>query len=344
MSFALVTGATGFLGSRLAFGLLGRGVRVRALARPTSSLRRLDGMAVEIVRGSLEEPASLLAAARGQDVVLHAAAKVPDWGTRREYMQTNLEGTRNLIAACRQAGVARLVYVSSLTVLGLSRSGMTVDETAPYAESARDPYTASKIAAEKLVLAAHGQHGLATTIVRPGGIWGPGDATLAPRIATLLRRGHMPYIDGGRNRIALSHVRNLAEAILLAADRPGAGQIFHVTDGEEPTARAALDALAAALGVRPPRFSVPFATIYAAATLVETAARLARAKSPPPLTRYGVRLVASDARYSIAKAEAELGYRPRVGLREGIEELAAELRVPEGGNGRGAGPSTSLGR
>ncbi len=323
---ALVTGATGFLGSHLAAALHEGGARVRALVRLSSDLRRLAGLPVEMVRGALEDPATLVAAVRDQELVVHAAAKVPDWGTYDEYMRANLEGTRHLIAACQQAGVARLVYVSSLTVLGLPRAGAAVDEATPYAKAARDPYTVSKIAAEKLVRAAHGQHGLSTVIVRPGAIWGPGESTITPRITALLRRRRMPYVSGGHNRLALSHVRNLSEGILLAAAAPSAaGQIFHLTDGDEITARTALGNLAAALDVPPPRWSVPFALVYAAATLAEGAARLARAPTPPALTRYGTRLVASDARYSIAKAEQELGYCPRIHFRDGIREVVRGL-------------------
>jgi nucleoside-diphosphate-sugar epimerase len=319
---ALVTGATGFLGSHLAAALHASGARVRVLVRPSSDLRRLAGLPVTLVRGTLEEAASLTSAVQGQDVVLHAAAKVPVWGSEEEYTRANLDGTRHLVDACQHAGVARFVYVSSLTVLGLPRTGAAVDESTPYAEHIRDPYTVSKIAAERLVLAANGQHGLTTTIVRPGGIWGPGETTIIPRLATLLRQGRLPYISGGHNRLALSHVRNLSDGILLAAGAATAsGQVFHLTDGDEITSRAAIDILAAALGVRPPRWSAPFALVYAAATLAEIAARLARSPTPPPITRYATRLVASDARYSIAKAERELSYRPRVRFAEGIDEV-----------------------
>lgn len=326
---ALVTGATGFLGSHLAAALHESKARVRVLVRPSSDRRRLAKLPVDAAIGCLEDPASLAAAVQGQDVVIHAAAKVPVWGADHEYTRANLDGTRLLIGACQRAGVARFVYVSSLTVLGLPRAGAAVDESTPYAERVRDPYTVSKIAAEKSVRAANGQHGLTTTIVRPGGIWGPGETTMIPRLAALLRQGCLPYISGGHNHLALSHVRNLSDGILLAATTASAaGQIFHLTDGDEITARAALDLLAAALGVPAPRWSAPFVLVYAAATLAEATARLVRSPNPPPLTRYATRLVASDARYTIAKAERELGYRPRVHFADGINEVVRALEGP----------------
>ena len=172
MKAALVTGASGFLGSSLVAALCAHGVRVRALVRPTSKLRRLSGLGAEIVRGDVCDLASLREAARGQQIVFHAAAKVPDWGPRREFFRVNLQGTRNVVAACQDASVGRLVHVSSMTVLGLPRRGAAVDEQSPYDPSPHDAYTASKIQAERLVLEANGQRGLSTVAIRPGAIWG----------------------------------------------------------------------------------------------------------------------------------------------------------------------------
>jgi nucleoside-diphosphate-sugar epimerase len=326
MKAALVTGASGFLGSSLVAILCQRGVRVRALVRPTSDLRRLSGLGAEIVRGDVCDLASLREAARGQQVVFHAAAKVPDWGPRREFFRVNLEGTRNVVAACQDAGVGRLVHVSSITVLGLPREGGAVDEQSPYDPSPSDAYTASKIEAEKIVLAANGERSLSTVVVRPGAIWGPGDPSVAPRIAALLRRRRAVYIGRASNQLALSHVDNLILGLRLAAETPAAaGQVYHLTDGEAVTAREVIDGLAALLGKARPRWSVPFFVIYLAAATMEGVARLLCRRSPPPFTRYGVRLMASDCRYDNRKAERELGFRPTVSFRQGLAALAGHL-------------------
>jgi nucleoside-diphosphate-sugar epimerase len=326
MKAALVTGASGFLGSSLVAILCERGVRVRALVRPTSDLRRLSGLGAEIVRGDVCDLAALREAARGQQVVFHAAAKVPDWGPRREFFRANLDGTRNLVAACQDASVERLVHVSSMTVLGLPRQGAAVDEQSPYDPSPHDACTTSKIEAEKLVLQANGQRGLSTVAVRPGAIWGPGDPSVAPRIAALLRRRRAVYIGRASNQLALSHVDNLILGLRLAAETPAAaGQVYHLTDGEAVTAREVIDGLAALLGKARPRWSVPFFVIYLAAATMEGVARLLCRRSPPPFTRYGVRLMASDCRYDNRKAERELGFRPTVSFRQGLAALAGHL-------------------
>ncbi|MFH1043584.1 MAG: NAD-dependent epimerase/dehydratase family protein [Pseudomonadota bacterium] len=319
---ALVSGATGFLGSRLAATLAQQGYRVRALARSTSDLSRLSNLGIEIVVGDIGDPASLARATAGQRVVFHTAGKVTDWGQHAEFMTVNRDGTANVVAACQAAGVAHLVHVSSLTVLGLPRDGRLIDEQSPYAVAPPDSYTQSKIAAEQLVRAAHGQRGLTTTVIRPGVIWGAGDITIVPRIVTLMRRGRMPCLGRGDNLLALSHVDNLALGCKLAVENAAAaGQIYHVTDGEPITLRQALDAIADVYHVARPRSSMPVWAVQAAAALIELAACLRGRSQPPAITRFGVRMLASHCRYDIGKARRELSYAPRVSFAEGIAAM-----------------------
>lgn len=322
-SKVLVTGATGFLGGALTASLVSRGYRVSALSRRTWGLEALERLGVEVVRGDLSDGASLERAASGVRVVFHVAGRVSDWGPREEFLRANAEGTQNVVAACQRAGVSRLVHLSSLTVLALPRDGRVISEstqTAPPA--AGDFYTESKQAGEIAVREAHGSHGLSTTVVRPGAIWGPGDPNVVPRIVRLLRRGAMPYVDGGRNLLGLSYVDNLVLGLVLAAEtEAAAGQIYHVTDGEEITAREAIDAIADALGVARPRVSLPRWAVLGAAALVEATATVLRLRRPPPLTRYGVRFVSCHARYDLGKARRELGYEPVVSFREGVDRL-----------------------
>jgi len=321
----LVTGATGFVGGRLAAALSARGDRVRALTRRASGLEALERLGAEVVRGDLDDPASLVRAAEGVSVVFHAAGRVSDWGPREAFLRANAEGTRNVVAACRQAGVSRLVHVGSLTVLGLPRDGRLVSEETPTAAPARgDFYTESKLLAERHVVEAHGKDGLSTIVVRPGAIWGPGDPNVIPRVVRLLRRGAMPLVGGGRNLLGLTHVTNLVHGLVLAAESgAAAGRLYHVTDGEEVTAREALDAIADALGVRRPRLSLPFGLVLGAAALVEAAFRALGRTDPPPVTRYGVRFVSCHARYDAGRARRELGYEPVVRFREGVARLFA---------------------
>jgi nucleoside-diphosphate-sugar epimerase len=322
-----VTGGTGYFGVRLVVALRTRGVRVRALARPGADTTRLEALGVEVVRGDVTAPATLGAAFAGQQVAIHAAGRVSDWGPRQEFFRVNAQGTANVVAACRAAGVRRLVHLGSLTVLGLPRGGGVVDETTTPAAAPGDAYTASRLSGERIVRAAHGEGGLETVVTRCGLIWGPGEPTILPRILALLRRGRMVYPGGGRNHLGMAYVDNLVEGVVLAATVPAAaGRLYHITDGEEVTCREVLDAIAGALGVPPPRRSVPFPVIYAVAALLEGFAKAVRSATPPPITRYGARLIACDCHYDIGRARRELGYRPVVSFREGVSRLAAAVR------------------
>ena len=320
---ALVSGATGFLGGHLAQVLHGLGYRVRILVHKRQRVEHLLALGMEIVEGDLLDPASLVRATAGQSVVFHTAGKVTDWGPRSEYFQVNAEGTRNVIAACRDSGVGRLVHVSSLSVLGLPRSGEVITEETPYPRSLPDWYSQSKRAAEQLVRAANGVAGLATTVVRPGVIWGPGDITIVPRLAELLRAGPDDH-DRRRSKPPrpLPHRKPGARARpgRGVARGPGAGLPHDRRRGDHrPRGRRRAgrrDGSASA------RLSLPYGVVYGIAALIEAAAHLARRTTPPSMTRYGVRLVACHCRYDIGRARRELGYRPTVTFREGIKQLS----------------------
>ena len=201
------------------------------------------------------------------------------------------------------------------------------DETTPPTDAPGDAYTASRLSGEQIVRDAHGEGGLDTVVVRCGLIWGAGEPTILPRVLALLRRGRMVYPGGGRNHLGLAHVDNLVEGVTLAATVPAAaGGLFHVTDGEDVTCREVLDAIAGALGVPPPRRSVPFPVVYAVAALLEGLWKAARSATPPPITRYGARLLACDCRYDIGRARRELGYRPSVKFLDEVGSLGLSGR------------------
>ncbi len=320
----LVTGVTGFVGRRLARALVARGCLVRGLTRRDTGLDDLVTDGIEVVRGDLGDPAALERACHRQRLVFHAAGRVSDWGPRQDFVRVNVEGTAHLVDACVRADVERFVHLSSLTVLGLPNDARVIDEATPYATPlSGDHYTATKIAGEQLVRAASAEGRLATTVVRPGAIWGRGDRLIVPRIVRLMRRGLMPVIGDGRNVLGLSHLDNLVEGIILAGRTPrAAGQLYHLTDGEEVTAAEALARIAGAYGLPPPRRHVPYWAVYSLAAALEAAARATGRRHAPPITRYGVRLVACDCRYDIGKARGQLGYQPQVSFRAGVRELA----------------------
>jgi nucleoside-diphosphate-sugar epimerase len=282
---ALVTGATGFIGSHVAERLRREGHEVRGLVRGG---KRVHG--VENVAGDLTEPSSLRRAAAGCDAVFHCAALVSDWATVEEIVAANVFGTRNLV---RAAGDARLVFLSSTDVYGRGTNW--------YAESKR-------LAEAELPPGA--------TILRPATVYGPRSVGVVGEIAAALRGGYMLLIDRGRANAGLTYVENVVDAALLAP----AG-VFTVTDELDVTWRRFTDDLAAGLGGHRARLSLPLGAATALATALETGYRAARRATgltlPPLLSRQAVHVLGTDQSFTAAELRAA-GWAPRVGYEAGL--------------------------
>jgi nucleoside-diphosphate-sugar epimerase len=315
----LITGATGLLGSHLAEQLVARGEQVRALVRPGSDTAFLRQLGVELVEGDLNEPASLPRAVAGADVVYHSAARVGDWGSWRDFRQAVIDTTANLVAACRTAGVGRLLHVSSIAVYGHPRivPGQPLTEDAPQGQNLWmwDHYCRVKMQAEEVVRAYPG----AWTIVRPSWIYGPRDRTSFPRVLRTLRAGRASVIGSGKNLLNIVFAGDVADGAIRAADCPGAvGRAYNLSSEGEITQREFLDALTDALGRHRVRYHFPYWVAFYGGLVSEVVGKAICLRRPPYLTRYVVALIGRPTLYSIARARAELGWFPRVHPLEGL--------------------------
>lgn len=321
---SLVTGATGLIGSHLVDALTLRGERVRALVRPTSRTHRLRELGVDIRVGNLMDNATLMAATGGVDRVFHCAALVSDWGLPEDFRQTNVHGVRNVLAAATRAKVARFVFLSATDIYGFPGRPVTESER----PSPRGfPYSDSKIQGEALVWNHHRRVRLPVCVVRPATVYGPRGYSLAVSIVEALRRRRMVLIDGGEHVAGLTHVGNLVDALILAADSEASvGQSYNITDGSRVTWCEFISALADAAEVPRPTRSYSHTVAYALASTWEAYYRLLGRTQRPPLTRMRVELMGTDQDFSIDKARRELGYRPRVAFEEGIAHTANWLR------------------
>lgn len=329
----VITGATGLLGSHIAEQLRAEGQRVRAVVRPTSHTTFLEQIGVETVVGNLNDPTSLCRAFDKADIVYHAAAKVGDWGTRAEFLRETQHGTENVVAACRQVGVGRLVHISSTSAYGHPPADAPpIDETWPLGDRfwLWDDYTRTKIAAERAVWAA-AQAGLPITIIRPSWLYGPRDRLSIARIDRSLAAGRVRLIGSGDNLMNTVYAGNVAEACRLAAVHPDAiGQAFNITNDGPITQRRYFELYAQALGHPPPSKHFPFAVAWTGAFLLEAACRAVRSRRPPFITRYAVWLLGRSTFYSTEKAQRLLGWRPRVCYEEGIPLTVAWYRAATG--------------
>ncbi|MFL6426709.1 MAG: NAD-dependent epimerase/dehydratase family protein [Acidobacteriaceae bacterium] len=321
----LVTGASGFLGGRLAQMLVERGEAVRVLARASSDLRHLSHLQIPTVRGDLGDAAALDLAMRGVRVVYHCAACSTDWAPLAAYRTANIAGTQNMLdAALRARTVERFLHVSTTDVYGYPR--VPCDESGPL-QDAGLPYNRTKIQGEAAVWRAHREHGLPVTVVRPATIYGPRGKDFVVEIATLLRQKLMLLIDGGRARGGFTYVDNVATAVMQAAMHPATlGGAYNISDGTGTTWRDYTHALADALGYRRPWLSLPFRAALPLGAAMEVPFGLLRLKTRPLLTRHAVHLLGQDQEFPTMRAREEFGFVPRVSFAEGIARSAAWVR------------------
>jgi dihydroflavonol-4-reductase len=306
---SLVTGATGFVGSAVARALLRAGHPVRVLARPAGDRRNLQGLAVEIAEGALDDPPSLAAAVKGCRYLFHVAADYRLWVPDPAAMfRVNVEGTRHLMLAAAEAGVERIVYTSSVAVLGIVPGGVADEETASRAADMIGPYKRSKFDAEIAVNQLIAEHGLPAVIVNPSTPVGPGDVKPTPtgRLIVQAARGRMPgFVDTGLN---VAHVEDVAIGHLLAAR---AGQIGrrYILGGENLGLAEILGEVARVTGRRPPRLKIPRRAVLPIAAGAEALARLTGRE--PFVTVDGIKMSKKTMFFSSARAVRELQYAPR---------------------------------
>ncbi|MBT3170005.1 MAG: NAD-dependent epimerase/dehydratase family protein [Rhodospirillaceae bacterium] len=306
----LITGATGFLGSAVVRLLLAEGQQLRALVRAGSDTKNIDGLDIERVTGDLTDMASLKAAAKGCDALYHVAADYRLWIPKpKEIYDINVEGTRNLMRAAGEAGVGRIVYTSSVAVLGLHKDGTPADEDVPVSlEDMTGHYKRSKYLAEEVVRGMVVKDGLPAVIVNPSTPIGARDIKPTPtgRIIVDFVNGRMPaYVDTGLN---LVHVDDCARGHLLAYERGKIGERY-ILGGEDLTLREILLALGRITGRPAPGVRLPNRLLVPFAYGVEGWARLSGME--PRLTVDSLRMARKYMFFSSEKAKRELGFSSR---------------------------------
>ncbi len=324
----LVTGGGGFLGTALVRMLRERGLPVRSLAR--RYYRHLEGLGAEQVQGNIGDPQVVAAAALGRKTVFHTAAKAGIWGPEQEYEETNVEGTRNVIAASKTAGVERVIFTSSPSVVFNGRDLAGVDESAPYSSRFEAAYPRTKARAEQIVLEANSAE-LATVSIRPHLIWGPGDNNFLPRIIARARQGQLRRIGRSDPLVDPVYIENAAFAHLLAAERleagsAVAGRSYFVTQGATIPLWEMVNHLLAAAKLPPVRRRVSLPLAIAAAGALEIAYSVSRRAHEPPMTRFLARQLSTTHWFNIEAARRDLGYEPRVTIAEGLSRLERWLR------------------
>ena len=306
----LITGANGFIGSAVMRHLLGVGHDIRAVVRPGSDRRNLEGFPVEIVEGDLNDKVSLEQAVRGCNVVFHVAADYRLWIPDPDNMyQTNVKGTRELMLTSAEAGVEKIVYTSSVAVLGLNKDGSPANEDTPMAvEDMIGHYKRSKYLAEKEVIKLVDEHGLPAVIVNPSTPLGPRDIRPTPTGSIVVEtlNDRMPaYVDTGLNIV---HVDDVAKGHLLAFEKGKIGERY-ILGGENLSLQAILGIICELSNKKPPSIKLPHNLILPIAWFMERWAAISQKE--PRATVDEIRMSKKHMYFSSDKAIEELGYQFR---------------------------------
>jgi nucleoside-diphosphate-sugar epimerase len=323
----VVTGGTGFLGRHVVWRLAARGHRVVFTGRnacEAATVKALAAPAVEFVQldhGASAARAGLSVCCRGADALVHCAALASPWGRRRSFERSNIGAVDEVLAACRERAIFRLVHISSPSIYFDYTDRLQVREDSPLPSPVNE-YARTKRAAEELVLAARLPQAI---ILRPRAIFGPWDNALLPRLLRLIRLGRVPLLRGGRALVDLTYVDNVVDAIeaalALPANRDGANAVFNISNGEPVEIKDLFARIAAAFGVPLVAAPRPYFAADLAARLLEAGALLAPGWEPP-FTRYTLGTIAFSQTLDLSRARSLLDYRPRVSLDEGIRRTS----------------------
>ena len=318
----LVTGATGFTGGHLAQSLSRRGDIVRALVRDPSRAGELREAGVELVSGDLRDPAAVRAAASGVDLVYHVAAIYRQAGLRdEEYRAVNATAVRHVVEAAAEGGARRVVHCSTVGVHGDV-------ERPPAAEDAPlrpgDIYQQTKLEGEEAARKAAADTGVEVVIARPTGIYGPGDRRLLKLFRGVARRRFV-ILGSGRIYYHLTYIDDLVDGFRLCGTVPAAaGQTYILAGGEVTTLNELVALIAEEARVPPPAVHLPVWPFWLAGAACE--ALCAPFGIEPPIYRRRVDFFTKSRAFDISKARRELGYEPKVRLREGVRRTLAWYR------------------
>lgn len=312
-----VTGGSGYLGRNLIRRLVADGRTVRALARSDRSAKAVEVLGAEPRRGDILDFGSLVSGMTGCGRLVHAAADTGHGALEASQHHTNLEGTRNVFRAAREAGVARAVHVSTEAVLLDGGPLRNATEAMPIPARHAGSYSASKAAAERAAL-AESSDAMPVVAVRPRFVWGRDDSTALPQLAAAARSGKLVWIGGGRYLTSTTHIDNAVEGIVLALEKGRGGEAYFVTDGPPAEFRAFVSKLLEAAGVAPPEKSVPRWLVAAMAALGDRLERWSGGRIHAPIGGQEYGTVGVEVTLDISKAERELGYRPVIGREAGL--------------------------
>lgn len=325
----LVTGGGGFLGLYIVEQLRQQGDDVRVLCRGQYSA--LERLGVEVVCGDIRDTDAVLKACESVEAVFHVAAVPGVWGKWDMFHGINTLGTENVVAACQQSDVQRLVYTSSPSVVFDGSDHLNADESLPYPKEWLCHYPHSKALGEQAVLASNGINGLRTVALRPHLIWGKRDNHLLPRLVQRAKSGRLRRVGDGRNVVSVANVENAAAAHLqaeasLRVQDDAAGNAYFINEPDAVNLWDWIDQLLSLAGLPNVQKTISLKNARRIGAVMESAWSFLRLSGEPPMTRFVAEQLAGSHSYSIAAAQRDFDFKPIVTMEQGMEKVADDLR------------------
>jgi len=325
----LVTGGGGFLGKTIVKLLLEQDITVRSFSR--NKYPELDQLGVEQFTGDLNNIEALTRAVDGCDLVYHVAAKAGVWGSYDDFYQPNVIGTKNVITACKECGVGKLVYTSSPSVVFDGTDMEGIDESTPYPDHFLSFYPQTKATAEQLVLAANNTN-LATVALRPHLIWGPEDNHLVPRIIARGKAGALRKIGTRQCLVDTVYIDNAAQAHLqvatkLAVGSTVAGKAYFISNDEPLPLWDIVNKILVAGNIAPVTRTISPQLAYSVGALLEFAYKTLKVSQEPRLTRFVAKEMSTAHWFDLTAAKRDFGYSPQVSIEIGLQRLRDWLQT-----------------
>lgn len=317
----LVTGATGFLGGALTRRLHEIRWDVTAVGRNTAKLTELEEAGINASRVDIAKKDDLKELFAGQEIIFHCAAFPSPWGNFEKFYQSNVIGTRNIVQACLENKVKRLVYVSTPSIYFDYNSRIGVKENDPLPEPISH-YAHTKLLAEEEIDKGATQ-GLAVVSIRPRAIFGEGDTVIFPRLLARLKSGRLPILDDGENVVDLTYIQNVVDALLLCAEAPDValGKKYNISNGDPIKIWTLINRICDELGFARPSRRISRQAAHHVGGALEFLYSLIPYSPEPPLTRMSVSMMSNSTTLDISAAKNDLGYQPKVSVEEGVQRF-----------------------
>ncbi|SHL73645.1 NAD-dependent epimerase/dehydratase family protein [Flavobacterium saccharophilum] len=320
MKQVFVTGGSGFVGQHLISMLIENGYKVKALARSTQAIQKVQKQGAIAIKGDLNDAQALAEGAKECSTIFHLAASVDFFASEKKLKKLHVESTELLLSVAKNANIKKFVYLSAASVIMNGRAIVNADETFE-SDNIIDGYSRTKLQAEKLVLGANTET-FQTIALRPPMIWGKDDANTLAGIIDAVKKGNMQFIDGGRHRFVTCHVLNVCHALILAdQSQHSGGKAYFLTDGETPVFKDFIKKYVATQGITVPDKEVSLAMAKRVASTMEFIWKTFRLKGHPPLYKGLVNALGMEFITIDKKAIQELGYKPIVSIAQGLNMM-----------------------